>query len=285
MQRTLNFYMDESGSRRPNHEPATIFDPPLHFAMGGILVNDEDEPGVRAQHAAFCKAWRITDPLHSVEIRNGQRNFAWLRADSSVRNRFMTELSDFLTNIPVLGVACVIDRPGYDALYRPRYGRNQWALCKTAFSVAVERACKHARACNRKLRVLPEGSNKSDEEQLTGYFNEMRNAGLPFCADNSAQYSPLAAADMASALYELTFKRKSSPMAQLADLYLWPIAKSGYGPDRAHQQLYSAGRILDCHLSSRERAERGVKFSCFGHYKSAQGPETTKARTVTFEPL
>ena len=59
----------------------------------------------------------------------------------------MRDLTSMLTSIPVIGLACVIDRPGYDARYREQYGRNQWQLCKTACSIAVERAAKQAARC------------------------------------------------------------------------------------------------------------------------------------------
>ena len=53
----------------------------------------------------------------------------------------------------LVGLACVVDRPGYDARYREKYGRRQWHLCQTAFSIVVERAAKYARDSGRKLRV------------------------------------------------------------------------------------------------------------------------------------
>jgi hypothetical protein len=58
---TLNFYMDDSGTRKPDRAPM-VFDPrrPNHFALGGIIVVEDEEDQVRAEHAALCasKAYR-----------------------------------------------------------------------------------------------------------------------------------------------------------------------------------------------------------------------------------
>src|SRR5579884_3595557 len=143
---TLNFYMDDSGTRKPDRAP-TVFDPrrPNHFALGGILIVEDEENQARAEHAALCSRWSISYPLHSVDMRCAAREFRWLRRESPKYQPFMEDLTQMLLRIPVYGLACVIDRPGYDARYRQKYGRNQWQLCRTAFTIAVERAAKHAR--------------------------------------------------------------------------------------------------------------------------------------------
>lgn len=67
-----------------------------------------------------------------------------------------------------------------------------------------------------------------------------------------------------SALYELKFKRKSSPMGQIADLLLWPMAVAGYDPEcRPYQALKAAGRLIECHLDETEHPSCGTKYSCF----------------------
>src|SRR5690242_943992 len=79
MPNILQFYMDDSGTRRPDHEPGKRAKHGRDwFALGGILVHEEDEEETRALHAAFCSEWGITYPLHSVEIRGRTGNFHWL---------------------------------------------------------------------------------------------------------------------------------------------------------------------------------------------------------------
>jgi hypothetical protein len=264
MPSTLRFYMDDSGTRRPNHEPLVLgLHEPQHFALGGILIRDEDVSAVKQAHSDFCSRWRISYPLHSVDIRNRSKNFGWLRLHPESRDPFLEDLERFLTGIPVVGLACVIDRPGYDDRYRLKYGRNQWHLCQTAFVVAVERACKYAMKEGRRLRVCPEQCSKAEDGRLRQYFENMRTQGHPFSAETSAPYGPLSKHDFSSVLYEIEFKTKASQLAQIADLYLWPMAKQGYGTNRPFTSLRTAGRIIDCHLSADELLACGVKYSCF----------------------
>lgn len=264
MPSVLNFYMDDSGTRAPNRKPLAYV-PGVHdcFALGGVLVREEEEARVRAAHEEFCHRWSIEYPLHSVEIRHRSHKFSWLKRDE-VSTKFMRDLTRMLTSVDVLGIACVVDRPGYDARYRERYGRRQWHLCQTAFCISVERAAKHAHDNRRKLRVLPERSGPKDERRLKRYFGELKANGLPFDQQSSARYSPMAANELNETLYEIRFKWKSSPMAQLADLYLWPMVMAGYNEDyRAYVALRDAGRLIECHLPAERQAERGTKYSCF----------------------
>jgi hypothetical protein len=265
MPRVLNFYMDDSGTRTPNRKPL-LSDPRTRnfFALGGILVNEEAEANPRLLHAEFSSRWSLRYPLHSVEIRHGTGMYTWLRRDCTGYVKFMKDLTRTLLAMDVLGVACVIDRPGYDARYRERYGRRQWHLCRTAFSIAVERATKFARRDGRKLRVMPERSCKADEDRLIRYYNDLKTDGPPFEKSSSASYAPLTAMEFAETLHEIRFKSKSSPMAQVADLLLWPMAIAGYEPsNRAYVALRDAGRLIENRLSADEVEACGSKYSCF----------------------
>jgi hypothetical protein len=176
----------------------------------------------------------------------------------------MRDLSRFLTTINVVGLACVIDRPGYDARYREKYGRRQWHLCRTAFSIVVERAAKYARDNGRKLRVMPERSSRDDERRIWTYFGYLREKGAPFDNQSSSLYAPLSADEFRDTLYELRFKAKSSPMAQVADLYLWPLAIAGYDEgNRAYGLLRTAGRLIESRLPEPQQTACGTKYSCF----------------------
>ena len=265
MPRVLNFYMDDSGTRTPNRKPLS-FSPDIRdfFALGGVLINEEDEAEPRKLYSDFCSRWSINYPLHSVEIRHSTGRFTWLKRDGGEYGKFMNDLTRTLLAMDVLGLACVIDRPGYDARYREAYGRRQWHLCQTAFAIAVERATKFARRDGRKLRVMPERSSRSDEERLVRYYNGLRTVGPPFENVQSAQYGPLTSTEFAETLHEIRFKSKSSPMGQIADLFLWPMAIAGYDPtNRAYVALRDAGRLIECRLSAGEINTCGSKYSCF----------------------
>ncbi len=271
MPRILNFYMDDSGTRTPNRK-ALSYTPKIRncFALGGVLINEEQEPAARQLHADLCSRWSISYPLHSVEIRHSTGKFVWLKRGESQYDSFMNDLTRTLLRMDVLGIACVIDRPGYDMRYRGKYGQ-QWHLCQTAFAIAVERAAKFARRGDRKLRVMPERSSKADDERLERYYHHLKTEGPPFASPSSAQYAPLTATEFAATLHDLRFKSKSSPMGQVADLFLWPMVVAGYDANnRAYQALRASGRLIESRLSPAEIETCGSKYSCFELVRQCQ---------------
>ena len=61
----INFYMDASGTRHPDHDPGKRAEHGFDwFALGGVLVKASDEPKLEL-HADFCRRWGLT-PLHSA---------------------------------------------------------------------------------------------------------------------------------------------------------------------------------------------------------------------------
>lgn len=274
----LNLYLDDSGTRHPDRE---VGRQPAHghdwFAMGGILLRDEDEDVVRAKHASFCAEWAIDYPLHSTEIRASSKNFKWVNTlPPARRGQFMEGLGTLVTSEELTALACVIDRPGYNHRYTARYGRQRWLLCKTAFNVVVERAAKYARSRGCRLRVFVEKSDKETDEMLRSYYDHLRTHGHPFDGDAAAKYAPLTAGELAHTLYDFKTKAKSSPPMQLADLCLWPICMGGYTPtNRAYDALRRAGTLIDSKLEPGEVVERGIKYSCWELART----EKTEARS------
>lgn len=265
---TICLYLDDSGTRNPDRKTQQRqFDD--WFAVGGILINEEDENKARDLHDSFCEKWGITYPLHSCEIRSRQHNFSWLGSlDKNSFEEFMRELTDLIVGIPAQGHACVIDRPGYAKRYQEKYGRQTWMLCKTAFTVICERAAKIARAKGRKLRIFPERSGRREDSLIQDYYNELRTKGMPFSGDTSSKYQPLSAEELKDTLYSLKFKAKSSALAQLADLYLYPIARGGYEMGyRPYTILRAHKKLIDDELDDETRNIIGIKYSCFEHVR------------------
>jgi hypothetical protein len=261
----VHFYVDDSGTRTLDRDPS-VFDPaqPNHFALGGVLVLEEDEDAIRAAHKSLCEKWSISYPLHSVDIRAAAKKFGWVRRDSAEYKPFMRDLTRFLTEAPVVALACVVDRPGYDARYRSMYPRSTWHLCRTAFSIVAERAAKYARSLGRPLRIYPEQSARDDENRIKRYYKDLIVSGLPFDPVKSGAYAPLNAHELNETLIELRFKAKTSPPMQIADLYLWPLAMYRYGrAGRPYEAFREAGRLIENQLSEGEIAARGTKHSCF----------------------
>jgi hypothetical protein len=128
----------------------------------------------------------------------------------------------------------------------------------------VERAVKFARREGRKVRVMPERSCKTDEQRLKRYFDGLRTEALPFDRQSSAGYAPLTPNEFVETLHELRFKSKSSPLGQIADLYLWPIALAGYDDEnRPYRMLFDSGRLIENRIAEQEAAVCGSKYSCF----------------------
>jgi hypothetical protein len=230
-----------------------------------VLLFERDEEEIRAAYAAFRTKWGISHPLHSAEIRGRTKNFSWLKmAPADLRDSFYSELNEFLLALPVIGHACVIDRPGYNKRYLELHGRNRWLLCKTAFAVVVERAAKFAQENGCRLRVFVERGDKVTDRCVKGYYDELKQAGAPFGATNSGKYQPMSAADFTAVLYEFRAKAKSSPPMQIADMYLWPICIGGYDPmNRPYQELVRRGKLIDAKFAAGDVPARGIKYSCW----------------------
>jgi len=265
--KTYVLALDDSGTRHPTHKIGKIA---AHrndwFSIGGVIFDEKNELQIRDCHASFLKAWNIECPLHSSEIRAKADNFAFIGTlETEKQNEFYEELYQLMSKIPVTGIACVIDRPGYCARYLEKYDKeNRWLLCKSAFSICVERAAKFASRNDARLRVLIERSDKTTDALLKAYYEEMRQKGMPFSEETSSGYAPLQSSDLSSTLFEFRLKEKTSPLMQLADLYLWPMCMGGYNKDnRPFKRLWDDKKLVDRQVDESNINELGIKYYCF----------------------
>jgi len=264
----MRLYLDDSGTRHPDHDPGQK---PAHgcdwFGLGGVILRDRDVNTLKARHMELCTKWSIMSPLHSYEIRSKVQNFRWLRKRTATEQAaFYEDIGKLVTGPELTAIACVIDRPGYNCRYREKYGRARWSLCKTAFMVVVERSAKFARDNGCLLRIYVEKSDKKTDRNLHGYYDAMRTNGHPFDMVSASKYNPLTAAELRETLYEFKPKEKSSPLMQIADILLWPMCIGGYHPNnRAYTALREAGTLIDCKLVPEDLSKRGIKYSCWDH--------------------
>ncbi len=260
----LKFFIDDSGTRHPDKFSNTN---PIGdwFALGGILIKEEDEKFARQLHSEFCIKWKIAYPLHSVKIRHKSDNFSWLATLSQKTLReFFGDLEKLVLDFPAVGHACVIDRPKYRKRYEEKHGRQQWQLCKTSFSVVCERAAKYAAKHNRRIRLYAEKTDKKSDQKLRDYFAEMRDEGMPF-SNEQDKYGPMSPIDLKFRLIELRFKDKNCPLTQMADIFLYPICRSGYDDLYAPlKAMRENKKLIEQHLTQEEIPTMGVKYSCFG---------------------
>ena len=234
------------------------------FGLGGVLIDKENLDAVWDAHREFCDRWTIAYPLHSYEIRGGRGNFSWLKNPERAVE-FLPDLEQFLISLPVMGIAAIIHRPGYVARYAERYDGRPWRMDKTAFSILIERSAKYARSKERRLRVFFERSGKQEDRDIAVFMKELKVEGMPFDSDNAAVYRGLEANEFRElVLGEPKGRTKNTPMLQIADLYLYPMAKAGYDASyKPYLALMRAGRLIDSVLSSGDRPLLGVKYSCF----------------------
>lgn len=279
MVQILRLYMDDSGTRHPDRNVNLDSPKPDWFALGGILVRDEDEDACRSSHAQFISRWGLGGPLHSEEIRNFKGCYGQFRKDKPKQDKFFADLQDFLLKLPVTGIACVIDRPGYHRRYDEIYGKEKWLLCRTAFQICVERAAKFAIKEGRKLDVYVERSDKKTDKKVGNYFQELRQGGHSFDAKNAAKYAPLGQTDFASCLYDFRLKDKKSELMQVADLYLYPMVKGGYPKTYTpFEVLRGGGKLIDAHVEDHHSC--GIKYSCFEGVKKVTEGESEPSSSV-----
>ncbi len=262
-------YFDDTGSRDPDKSSykEDRDDDMDCFGLGGFLIKEEDVAEVFTQYHAFCQRFNITYPLHSQSIRGGRDNFGWLRTPERA-GEFMPALDEFLLSLPVIGMACVIDRPGYLSRYKDRHDKL-WFMCKTAFTVLVERSAKFADDQGRKLEIYFEETGKKEDRDITAYMRELKTTGSPFDQSRSGKYAPLLPADYARIILgEPRRKTKKLALLQIADLLLYAIAKGGYDPTyRPYHNLKEAGKLMDGLFSEEDCRARGIKYSCFPDQK------------------
>jgi hypothetical protein len=260
-------YIDDSGTRFPDRKPQVARADGIDcFALGGILIEDRDRPALQAAHDVFCQRWNVTTPLHSTKIRGRRDDFVWLGEDVQTEQSFLNDLQSMMLGLPVLGFAAVINRPGYNKRYQERYGDQRWWMCKTAYTILIERVCKYVQAQRGTLTIRFEETGKKEDRAIIGYAKDMKRTGAPFDNASSGSYGALGPDDYKRIIEgePRRVTKKDSPAVQIADLYLYPMMKAGYNPTYAPWlAMCAAKKVIDALLSPEDRAVLGIKFSCF----------------------
>ncbi|MAN45924.1 MAG: DUF3800 domain-containing protein [Alphaproteobacteria bacterium] len=261
---TYDLYVDDSGSREPDHEPAVRDDGLDAFALGGVLVPSEDAYNIVTAVSAIQGAVEIDYPLHSTEIRCQKDNFVWVGKDADRTKILYAEIDKLVSSFSGWVTAAVVHRPGYNDRYKDQYGGERWRLCKSAYQILIERAAKIARADGRMLKVFVERTGGREDKQIRGYQRAIYENGMGFAAENSGKYGPLTAAELQGILVKnVQFVKKSNAVMQLADLVLYPVVKGRYDSSyRPYVALNAAQKLIDYRLG--EGLENcGIKYYCF----------------------
>lgn len=259
-------YIDDSGNRFPDRQQSIDREDGMdHFALGGVLIKKQDKNAVARDFYSFRDKWNITYPLHSTEIRGMRGNYSWLEESSKKKENFLSDLESFLVNIPVIGFAAVVHRPGYNARYAQQYGDKRWWMCKTAYSVLIERVSKYVDSKQGVLHVRFEMCGKREDEAILSYAKELKQTGHPFDLQRAEKYLGLVANDYRRIILGDPKQRtKDNLYIQIADLYLFPMAKRGYDSNYRPWVVFNENeKIIDAFLSTEEKPLLGVKYSCF----------------------
>jgi Protein of unknown function (DUF3800) len=274
----FHLYIDDTGSRDPDKAYATdAYDEGSMdcFGLGGVIIKEAEIDATIQAHKKFCAEQDITYPLHSHSIRRGRSKFAWLRTPEK-EAVFMPALESYILSLPIVTVACIIDRPGYVARYKERFADRLWFMCKTAFTILVERAAKYVDEQGGAMEIYFEGSGQREDRDLIAYMRDLKARGMDFDKATSEDYRPLGSDDFQRLCLGKPYRKtKETPMIQLADLVLFPMAKGGYAQTyRPYAQLKAAGKLIDCHLREEEIPTRGIKYSCFDAERQKAQPSS-----------
>lgn len=264
MSLTYDLYIDDSGSRSLDITPQAGAGRPDAFALGGIFIPSESARALFDMVASFKAAVEITAPLRSYDIRKRKQAFAWIAKDDDRAKRLYAGINAVVAGMPGWATAVVIDRNGYNARYREKYGNDRWLLCRSAYDILIERAAKLADADGRRLKIFVEATGKREDNLIRQYHANLRTNGLEFAPANSDKYQPLSAEDFARiTMKNPVFVKKGNPLSDLADLVLFPMVMGKYNPDYGPlRHILDTGKLIDARLKDGQ-ADCGVKYYCF----------------------
>ncbi|MGR9144840.1 DUF3800 domain-containing protein [Rhizobium leguminosarum] len=260
---SYTLYLDETGARHPDRASGLSARSDW-FAMGGILIRQEDKEEAEQQRDALAEKWGVTSPFHMTDMINERSKFSWLgRRTQRERDEFWSEYREFLANVPAVGIGCVIDRAGYAARGYAEKHDDKWLLCRSAFDIVVERSAKYAVSQGRQLNIIFE-SDVAMNSVVESYFTNLKENGLEFDKNNSGKYQPLDVADFQSTLTSIENRPKENKLLQIADSYIYAIARRGYDKKfDVYRRLMDSKRIIDCLLEKDAVSALGVKYYCF----------------------
>jgi hypothetical protein len=263
----LHLYIDETGSRHPDKQGVAAKHGFDWFALGGLLIREEDEADAKTKLAGFLAKWpEIRSPLHFTDMRAEKKGFAWIgNLNADRKNRFWSDLRTLLALVPCAGTGCIIDRPGYVARgYGKREGDAKWLLCRSAFDFLIDRTCKYAKTQGRRLRVFYERADPSTDEQIEEYHRNVKSAGLEFDKNTSAKYAPLSQPEFASVLLSIEGKGKANRIMQIADSYVYAIARGSYDTNfDVYRRLCQGGKLITSQVEGKDASILGIKKYCF----------------------
>jgi hypothetical protein len=156
-------------------------------------------------------------PLHSIDIRKGQKNFVFL-SDAAKRQPFYERINEIMSLDYTL-IAGVIRKEKHVQRYGPA-ASNPYGL---AMEFTMERLLPLLESKNQTdVYLIAEARGKKEDAELLTSFNNVITRGTSY----------VAASRFAKIQFHLLMERKSSNVigTQLADLVAYPIARHVLSP-------------------------------------------------------
>lgn len=220
-------YADESG----DHGLVSIDSQFPVFALVFCVISKEDYthsivPAI--QKFKFQYWGHDTATLHEHGIRKEEGDFAFLMADSELRERFLQDLSEILSGMPIQIVASIIDKELLKSLYSDPYNPYEIALL-----FCLERLLDILISNNQKgkvVHVVFESRGAREDRELELEF-------LRICRENKQWGYKQGQKDFTQITFEPRFAKKlsNSTGLQLADLVARPIALKQLRPDQPNR--------------------------------------------------
>jgi hypothetical protein len=111
----------------------------------------------------------------------------------------------------------------------------------------IERTAKYVDTQQGTIMVYYKKMGKKEDRLIEQYFQEIRLNGHPFNPQNAYKYSPLSFSDLLRLLRGIEGKTKNTPEMQLANLCLYPLARSKEKPDNlalyCHERTQTPSRL------------------------------------------
>lgn len=265
MLRPYTLYMDETGNRNPDKKADASRLNRDWFGFGGVLIKGEDNDTARQLVGQFAEKWNLKKPAHITDMLSQNKGFSWLgKVSQETVENFWSDWRDVLCSSPLIGIGCVVDRPGYVARgYLEKHKDSRWLLCRSAFDITVERAVKLAKLEGRKLHIVFE-QDPGINSTITGYFENLKNNGLEFDQNNSQKYLPISQKEFADVLGRIQHKPKSHPLLQIADSYIYAMARYPYDKRFGlYRHLRDRKKLADFALPQECLPHMGIKYYCF----------------------
>lgn len=264
MPRPYTLYIDETGNRHPDKASDKSRVGRDWFGYGGVLIRGEHNDDARNLVSAFSNKWNLRKPAHMTDMLSERKGFSWLgKISQERRDEFWRDWRSVLINAEVIGIGCIIDRPGYINRGYLEAHEDKWMLCRSAFDITVDRAAKIARLEERKLHVVFE-QDAGINSTITDYFKNLKQNGLAFDAENSGKYAPLSQTEFCETLGRIEHKPKSHTLLQIADSYIYSMARNGYDKKfPIYRALRDHRKLANFSVPQEHIKTMGVKYYCF----------------------